>query len=61
MPQHAQRSSERVANFVSLATHRIPLTPSRFLQIGEISLMKEMTSVASTMMSDEEKAEKVLS
>ena len=28
-----------------------------FLQIGEISLMKEMTSVATTMMTEEEKAE----
>lgn len=33
-----------------------PLTTG-YAQIGEISLMKEMTSVATTMMSDEEKAE----
>lgn len=34
-----------------------PQSISIYTQIGEISLMKEMTSVATTMMTDEEKAE----
>ena len=40
-----------------MPTTTLYVKPNALIQIGEISLMKEMTSVATTMMTDEEKAE----
>ena len=48
---------ERFVDYVRHPT-RLQPSPHPFLpQIGEISIMKDMTSVATTMMSEEEKAE----